>query len=236
MNDFAAGTLGARDLERLLGTLEGAVQVRRRSDFYLWSQGALQSFLPHETLLCLSGRGGGVEVFSRGVVAPEWEGYRPGQELEWAVALRRHWQHGGGRPCRELPSLLRLALACLPGAGGPALVHGHGDSGARAGVLFVFLGLPREGGARECYFAELLLPHLRHALERIQGAQETVDNRIRLSARQAEILAGIRSGKTNVQIADDLGLSPLTVKHHVQELLRKLKVSNRTEAALSRVG
>jgi two-component system, NarL family, nitrate/nitrite response regulator NarL len=53
-----------------------------------------------------------------------------------------------------------------------------------------------------------------------------------LSARQEEVLTGIRAGKSNKAIARDLDLSEATVKIHVRQLLRKLGVSNRTQIAL----
>jgi DNA-binding NarL/FixJ family response regulator len=53
-----------------------------------------------------------------------------------------------------------------------------------------------------------------------------------LSAREREVLGLIGCGLTNAQIARKLFLSPYTVKIHVSNILRKLEVPNRTEAAL----
>jgi DNA-binding NarL/FixJ family response regulator len=52
-----------------------------------------------------------------------------------------------------------------------------------------------------------------------------------LTERQREILLLVARGKSNIEIAKDLGLSPNTVKLHVSGLLKTLNVSNRTEAA-----
>jgi DNA-binding CsgD family transcriptional regulator len=52
-----------------------------------------------------------------------------------------------------------------------------------------------------------------------------------LTPRQAEILALLRQGKVNKEIARELGISLGTVKQHVHLLLRKLQVRNRTMAA-----
>ena len=52
----------------------------------------------------------------------------------------------------------------------------------------------------------------------------------RLGDRQLEILEHLADGKTNPQIADIVGLSKYTVRHHVSTILRILNVSNRTEA------
>lgn len=53
-----------------------------------------------------------------------------------------------------------------------------------------------------------------------------------LTAREREVLALIREGLTNAQIAERLSISLETVKHHVSELLSKSGVASREEAAL----
>ena len=52
-----------------------------------------------------------------------------------------------------------------------------------------------------------------------------------LSDREQDVLELIARGKTNQEIAAKLILSPNTVKYHLQNIYRKLQVSNRTEAA-----
>jgi DNA-binding NarL/FixJ family response regulator len=51
-----------------------------------------------------------------------------------------------------------------------------------------------------------------------------------LSDREREVLALIASGATNREIAEQLYLSPHTVKEHTSSLYRKLNVRNRAEA------
>jgi DNA-binding NarL/FixJ family response regulator len=51
-----------------------------------------------------------------------------------------------------------------------------------------------------------------------------------LSPREREVLTLIARGATNKEIADDLFLSPHTVKDHTSSLYRKLDVRNRAEA------
>ena len=48
--------------------------------------------------------------------------------------------------------------------------------------------------------------------------------------RELEILKWIYLGKSNFEIGAILKISPLTVKNHVQKILRKLDVLNRTQA------
>ena len=52
-----------------------------------------------------------------------------------------------------------------------------------------------------------------------------------LTARESEVLDGLRRGDSNAQIAARLYLSPKTVEHHVSRVLAKLGVRTRAEAA-----
>jgi len=53
-----------------------------------------------------------------------------------------------------------------------------------------------------------------------------------LARRELEVLRLVARGKTNREIARELGLSALTVKTHVQRVIAKLGVSDRTQAAV----
>jgi len=53
-----------------------------------------------------------------------------------------------------------------------------------------------------------------------------------LSPREMEILQFIAQGKSNKEIAYDLGISRQTVKNHMTSILRKLAVNDRTQAAI----
>lgn len=55
----------------------------------------------------------------------------------------------------------------------------------------------------------------------------------RLTRRQRDVLALIGHGKSNKEIADTLGLAEGTVKIHVTAILKALKASNRTQAAIA---
>ncbi len=53
----------------------------------------------------------------------------------------------------------------------------------------------------------------------------------RLSGREREVLGLVASGTTNKDIAAALGISPSTVKNHLQNILDKLHLENRVQAA-----
>lgn len=54
-----------------------------------------------------------------------------------------------------------------------------------------------------------------------------------LTNRQSQVLDLIAQGKSNKQIAYDMGVSESTVKLHINALLRSLHVNNRTQAVIT---
>jgi DNA-binding NarL/FixJ family response regulator len=57
-----------------------------------------------------------------------------------------------------------------------------------------------------------------------------------LTRRQRDVLALISQGKSNKLIADALAMSESTVKAHVKQIIKRLHVANRTQAALVATG
>lgn len=53
-----------------------------------------------------------------------------------------------------------------------------------------------------------------------------------LTAREMEVLTNIGHGRTNSEIATDLGISEPTVRMHVANILTKLHLADRTKAAI----
>ena len=53
-----------------------------------------------------------------------------------------------------------------------------------------------------------------------------------LSQREEEVLVTVARGRTNAEIADDLGVGPATAKTHVSRVLTKLGVRDRVQAVV----
>ncbi|OKH15156.1 hypothetical protein FACHB389_35715 [Nostoc calcicola FACHB-389] len=69
----------------------------------------------------------------------------------------------------------------------------------------------------------------------LQPTQPSSPPPYELSRRQAEVLTLLALGLSNEAIAQRMKLSPSTIRHHVSQVLNKLGVTNRTEAATTAV-
>ncbi|PKO40716.1 MAG: hypothetical protein CVU31_16030 [Betaproteobacteria bacterium HGW-Betaproteobacteria-4] len=210
-------TLTAVDLERLLITIESSQQVHLRHQYFLWSQGVLQSFLPHEALIVGHGEYGTpafrYEVLGRTQLAGD---RMPGSDFDKLVGLALDsWQHGGHLPkafaggsngsatCPVGQLLKRFSI-------GHAMAHGTREFNGDSTGFFVFLNMPEAPGRRHAYFAQMLMPYLHTTLHRMLTQEKNAPEL-------------------------KLELSPLTIKNHIQNILRKLEVSNRAQAVAKAV-
>jgi DNA-binding NarL/FixJ family response regulator len=89
-----------------------------------------------------------------------------------------------------------------------------------------------EGGA---IIAPTMLPELLRRIGHLAVAPDANESLARLSERELEVLRHVAEGMTNQEIAEQLVLSPTTVKTHVQNILQKLGASDRTQAAVMAV-
>jgi NarL family two-component system response regulator LiaR len=69
---------------------------------------------------------------------------------------------------------------------------------------------------------------------RASSTQPAIETTIRaeLSQREIEVLKLIANGKDNAMIAGELHISPKTVKNHISNILMKLQIDNRIQAAV----
>lgn len=237
--------LNSQEREHLVFTIETSLKISKRFQFFLWAQGALQGFLPHETLLCAYGDFARMrfkyETFSRAALDAGIEreigepvnGLLPHLIGDWLRHGRipRSYGAGEGGPAGERPLLAELRRHDF----GHAAAHGAREVQGEFGSFFAFLRRPEAPTARDAHFLELLMPYLHMALHRMlanessEAAAEVSAGPV-LSEREIQVLNWVKDGKTNQEIGRILGISHLTVKNHVQNILRKLKVSNRAQA------
>lgn len=255
----------ASECEALVRVIEAAPQVRRRHQFFIWSQGSLQSLLPHQVAACGAYQRQRKELVydafhSVVLLGAVLELLKDGRS-PLMRGISAAWVDGGGRALRiELarPAPAVANAAAEPAAAQRALLRGcgvehllvHGVSRPQRPneieSLFVFASPAARSTPLHLLHLELLLPLLHSTWRRVQGlegalrgpgatARQGPANHAlsALSARERQILARLCEGLSNQQVGERLGISPLTVKNHVQSILRKLGVANRTQAVAS---
>lgn len=84
----------------------------------------------------------------------------------------------------------------------------------------------------ETYVAPALAARMLASLKSALAAPEEASPIGTLTSREREILELVSSGRSNKEVARELDLQEKTVKHHMTSVLAKLKVRNRTEAAM----
>jgi DNA-binding NarL/FixJ family response regulator len=107
----------------------------------------------------------------------------------------------------------------------------------RAGGTFVAAGAPldhepQKSASREDRNAEGSGLFARDEPRHKQLERERRMTAVNLTRREQDVLDQLRQGKSNKLIARELDISEGTVKLHLQRIMRKLHVNNRTQAAL----
>ncbi len=117
-------------------------------------------------------------------------------------------------------------------------VHGFGDSRNDMSSIVFFAHMTAPANALTAYFIDLIMPSLHCALLRVHQnrfSSKSLSNQDAvvktITKRELEVLEWLNIGKTNWEISEILGISPTTVKNHVQNIIRKLGVENRNQAA-----
>jgi transcriptional regulator EpsA len=242
-----AALLDPLELESLLLNVDASLRVHARFQLFGWSQGMLQNLLRHEMLICAL-RGAEppsyqVDCFAGPHIEPAQVGELFRRDTSLVPHLVKTWEESQYHPVRyEAGAASALAGSALAGelkrvGASSLLTHGTYDPYGRLASVFVFAGAPGTIGPRQEFFAELIVPFLHLAWMRtrinraLDGAADSFEKHASLlTVREQEILRWIHIGKSNIEIGTILGISPLTVKNHVQKILRKLNVQNRTQA------
>lgn len=241
-----ARLLESQVLEALLLNIDASLRVYTRAQLFGWTQGLLQNLVRHELLLCAL-REGRPMTYQVDCFASPWiDSDRVcglfQQDVEAVAELVRRWVEAEFHPvvCSVTgnAALAHGELSAELHAIGAdnVLVHGTYDSLGKPVSLFVLGAMPGDVGVEQSFLLELIAPFLHLAWVRSQLARAPEETHAAphtadlLTAREKEILRWIHLGKSNFEIGTILGISPLTVKNHVQKILRKLNVRNRTQA------
>jgi transcriptional regulator EpsA len=239
-------------IESIVLNLDAALRVHSRAHFFSWTQGLLQSLIRHELLVCLlcNGKPPAFRADGFSMSTPEPSGLSDLllRDAGVAPALLKAWEERRYQPViHDIAAASPAAASQTLGNGaftreverlGAAqlLVHGVHDAEGRAVSLFAFACRAGATGPRQAYLLQILAPSLHAAWVRTQlqrraeGAGEKSHGGSVLTVRELDILKWIYLGKSNFEIGAILTISPLTVKNHVQKILRKLNVVNRTQA------
>jgi DNA-binding NarL/FixJ family response regulator len=178
---------------------------------------------------------GDIEVVGEAGTAEEAVGRIPATNPDVAVLDVRLPDGSGVEVCRDVRSV-RPQLACI-------MLTSYADdealfeaimAGAAGYVLKQVRGGDLVDAVRRVAAGQSLLDPIVTAkvLERLrQGSEE--DERLKhLTEQERRILALLADGLTNRQIADDMFLAEKTIKNYVSNLLAKMGMSRRTEAAV----
>jgi transcriptional regulator EpsA len=240
----------------LVRVIETATSVRRRYQFFVWAQSYLQTFVPHQLAVCGSYQRARKEIAFEAFNSIPVPSPVLSAVTDSGSALMKQlvgvWIERRGRavvidlhemnliaPGSELDSLIAAGFDEL-------LVHGVSRPQRPAEIETLFmLSSPRWrcNQQQQMYF-ELLLPHVHSTWLRVQATERELagaqaagavplrpeSTRSVITDREGQILFWVREGKSNQEIGDQLGISVLTVKNHVQKILRKLGAANRAQA------
>jgi transcriptional regulator EpsA len=241
-------TLSERALEYLSEAVVSCQQVRTMPELYMWVQGPLWAFLPHDVMLfCVA------DSASQWVLADCLHSQPLKGQVVNALIDRQHgllaklivesrglstpmlYMNVLGQSAQPLAPDLRKALLRLKLGG-----VWFADSGALPGFhrqSFALLGAKLD--TIEPGHLAWIAPAIQAALSRVAAHQQPVAGAPAdaegiepevLTARQQEIIKWVRQGKTNAEIGDIMGISAFTVKNHLQKIFKRLQVNNRAQA------
>lgn len=238
--------------EAIVRAAESALTVRRRYQFFVWTQSYLSRLIPHQLAVCGSydrgARDLAFDVFNSVSVEPALMDALGNARSQLMQHWQARWLEARGRPAViatndvAFQALGGLHDALLAAQFQTVLVHGVSRPQRPQEIESFFVFAAQDGAALAGLAArlELLIPHIHSAWQRVQaverdvaGAGVALTQAVKIGGvtqREREILGWLREGKSNLQIGEQLGISALTVKNHVQKILRKLGAANRAQA------
>jgi len=142
--------------------------------------------------------------------------------------------------------LIDLRMPVLSGVEAISAIR-KGSPGARIIVLTTFDGdediyRSLQAGAQGYLLKDVFFEDLESAIRKVHAGSKQIPERVAvrlaermtgsdLTGRELEVLQQIVAGKSNKEIGAHLNISEATVKSHINNILSKLGVSDRTQAA-----
>lgn len=224
-----------------IAVIESLLNVRTATQFLQWTKGELQNLFPHEIFVCGIGRIhiDGIKInrmlsssgYIQAIRRPNGEVFSP-IVARWCQEQRPQLFETEsvqtGYPVKWLAIVQEYQLRNIA-------THGMRDLNGNVSSYFNFSRIPGKLTAHHAHTLTLLVPHLHVALGKVLTHIQPIEraetqNTPPLSPREREILQWIQLGKTSWEIAQILKIAEKTVRNHVQHVLAKLHVKNRTQA------
>lgn len=251
--------LTAEESGLFMEIFQASLRIHHRDQLFSWLQGSFQYLLPHEVMVCGMRFQHQSSLHFDSFISTR---YVKQQHVQLATqhdeALIQRvimaWRH-----CR-CPILIADGLGMgnfgsyhVPFSERPGALQelelnniaAHGVCSVDGDMLsfFSFSRMPGLPGVRHAYLLQLLVPHLHAVLNRIMASHYMRDKSgpkrqaggvpsNAITRREHEVMRWMNGGKTNLEIAAILNISPLTVKNHVHNILGKLGVQNRSNACI----
>lgn len=229
-----------------------SLRISQRSHLFNWLQGGFQYLLGHEVMIC------GIKTSDSDAYDYEFftssryfdearfnEVIKPGSGIVshalmlWKkTALPLFINNQIKSADYSTYSVINFDEAALKNSELINLIsYGFGDQHSKISTFVVFSRLSKQPSCSQALILELLMPHLHCALIRVASNRGIIvasptRSANKITGRETEVLQWMHMGKTNWEISTILNVSPLTIKNHVQNILRKLDVQNRGQAAI----
>ena len=240
----------------IVHAIESALLVNRRYQFFVWTQGSLQVLLPHEIAVLgiyeRSSKKVSLEALNSIVVPDPVLALLTDGRSAFMQQIFNAWIINRCRPLvvsLDALSAHSTKAACdalRTAAITEFLVHGvsRPQRASEIETLFMFATPGACISASQVECIDLLVPHLHSTLLRVHATElqlrhmraalpavsSAAFSNAAISHREAEVLSWAREGMSNQEIGSKLKISPLTVKNHIQKILRKLGAANRAQA------
>jgi transcriptional regulator EpsA len=250
----------ARHAELVMRVIEPAREVLRRHQFFIWAQSYLQMLLPHDVSVCAAyqrrSKSLAFDTFHNVPLATDVLHLLGNARSALLEQVQGLWiERSGGALRIDLADLQARVpgpeVEALQRAGfHELLVHGvaRPQRPRELESFFMLMAAGRRWTPEQCSDFDLLLPHLHTTYVRTQVNETELglspvtppapvpqgavprQRAAQVTERERQILRRVREGETNAEIGLALKISPLTVKNHVQKILRKLDAANRAQA------